>query len=331
MGKIVWESSTFSTHLIRILPDLGMVINAAASSNPPSEDYDFESSPLSFIIPDHMKNPLSIGLPERREDLVWQINKSVVPLLEEWFLYEGPKKFWQHYTTYRAEYIPSKDIAIPFFAEFVFTVTAYLAMLGNVLPYSEITLELLREPRWGEVVNTAAEVGLLFIHPDRKLLPGIAKVLGNREIDFSQDWDRHRETDWMLRQSFNVLILPISYWRPILDHISALITKDDPILQPLLCYAFDEGSGPISWAILTLALRLGLYTPLTISGFLAQTEYEGDHSLAEVLVLGQAIAKSEELASGDPELVQKNSIEVGRYGAVNSEAADGILISLHDL
>ena len=288
MTKVEWKNTDFIGDIIACLPDLGKSLQATTFYRPP------DANPNGFAL--SMFN----NFPYDYEDTTWQVKFSLIPQLDQWFTGIKGRKYPP--TT------GSEDEAYKIFKEYdgvsfrirqLFSITAFLAMMGQYIPYGKVALDILSQKEWGEIINTAANTGLLFLGEKSPSSASLLNIFGNGKIDLEKNWDDSYSRDVKQYRYYNPDDLPLSYWKQIFSSLKNMINKDDPLLLSLLSYAREKDNDELRSEILRLALDLDLYTPFTVTGFIRFCKLPG-HDFNYL----QKAVKNAYLSSNFPDLVK---------------------------
>ncbi len=289
MKKIQWQNDDYTSQIISCLPDLGKAIQSASFYYPPDIDqYDMQLNPWHCFPTDY-------------DDLVWQVEFSILPLLRKWFLGKRPTKlpkpirededWWEG---------KNPEDARMHYIQMVFGITSYLAQLGRSLPYGEVALRLMLDPSWGEVVNSAAVLGLMYLgEKDVSSVP-FEKLFCQEGVDLQKKW---KEIHLAYRQLIIPLdpdFLPMFYWRPIFHTLRGIIDGKNPLIPSMLAVAWKKEN---EWSeeVCLLALDLGVITPLTITGLNMFVRPENRDRFIE---FAKMAVKSDDFRAADPDLAE---------------------------
>jgi len=301
MTRVEWNNEAFIGDVLACLPELGQCLQSATFYRPPDSD------PKSFA-PAFLNN-----FPYNYNDVKWQVKFSMAPLFNKWFSELKGRDFPPTTKSDDEAYrIALEYDDVSFRINQLFSITSYIAMLGQFIPYGRIALHVLSEKEWGEIVNVAAITSLQFLEDSDASHDSIIKIFGSGSINLETNWKDINSRDTKQYRIYNPEELPIFYWRQVFVSLRKKITRNDPLLLSLLSYAHETKSDEMCRSILRLSLDLGLFTPFNVTGFIEYCELPGTD-----IRYFQKAAKDPDLQHSFPELIKdledRNSFYFERY------------------
>lgn len=301
MARIEWKNTEFIGDVILCFPDLGKSLQATTFYRPPDSD------PNGYAWNFHF------NFPTNYEDAVWQVKFAMIPQLSQWFSTIKGRKYPPTTSSDEEAYRMAKEYdGISFQMRQAFSITAFLAMLGQFIPYGKVALDLLSDDEWGEIINTAANTGLLFLGEKNSPAKYLLNIFGNGKIDLNKNWDEFHSRDLKHYRFYDPKDLPPLYMKQIFNSLRNVINKEDPLMVSLLSYAREIDDDEVRSEILRLALDLDLYMPLTVTGFMKYCRLPGND-----FRYFQKAAKNSFLIENFPDLVKdiedRNQYYIERY------------------
>lgn len=288
MTRVEWKNTDFIGNIIACLPDLGKSLQATTFYRPP------DANPNGFAI------TMFNNFPYDYEDITWQVKFTLIPQLDQWFDRVKGRKYPPTTSSDDEAYKISKEYdRVSFQMKQLFSITAFLAMLGQHIPYGKVALDILSQKEWGEIINTAANAGLLFLGEKIPSTASLSNIFGNGKINLEKKWDDFHSREVKQYRFYDPDDLPLSYWKQIFSSLKSMINKDDPLLLSLLSYAREKDNDELRSEILRLSLDLDLYMPLTVTGFVRFCKLPGSD-----FNYFQKAVKNAYLISNFPDLVK---------------------------
>lgn len=204
------------------------------------------------------------------EELSWQVDQGIIPYLQI-RLANAPKKFPLGATKdEKKRYVWETRKNINWYSvNYIFATMYFLSSIDPIMPYGRITLHKLLNPEWGEVVNSAAVLGLLNIGETNLDPYPLENLVIRRNAPIEKKIDELRCVEFMDYRVFQLKDIPKIYWNNALNTLSKIIKKDDILFQSLLYYAIgDDSNQSLGESIFVFCLNNGLFCPLTISWLL---------------------------------------------------------------
>lgn len=263
-----WPNKSLAGEMIMIMPELTMAFQNAARTKINREIFEYSND-------GYFSTYKLWHLPLKYDDIVFQVNKAIVPLLKKWFN-DAPKKFPQGETEYdRRKNVWSTSEQYNWDrVNTVFATTVYLALIDQVIPYGRATLHELKKPIWGEIVNAAATMSLLYIGETELDLAPFMKFIIQRQAPLEKRLEDIRCDEFRDFRIFQLHEIPKDFWKNVLVTISKIIPKDDILFQSLICYAIGYDSHlSLGEQIFIFCLSNKLFCPLTLSWLINLPSY----------------------------------------------------------
>lgn len=291
-----WPYKVLAGEMITIMPELTIAFQNAARTKRSKEI--FENSNDVFFSSYKLWQ-----LPAKYDDVVFQVHHAIIPLLKKWFN-DAPKKFPQ------GESDNDRRENIWFTREqhdwnkvnTIFATTFYLALVDQVIPYGRATLHELKNPIWGDVVNAAAIMSLLYLGETELDLAPFLRFTIKRKAPLEQRLDDIRVADFRDFRIFQLHEIPNNFWKNVLTTISKIVPKDDILFQSLIYYAIGYDSHlSLGEQIFVFCLSNKLFCPLTLSWLINLPSYPSQQR-SQIL---QDAAQDEEFNTKFPNFAQE--------------------------
>lgn len=296
----VWHNDEFSDWVRLWLPEIAGVMQAAAHFKPPdAEGY---------------RHIGGFYRPQNREDVLWQLEFAVLPKLREWLRFtpkEDDRDPYEDETIaelrrkYPEANVDSFEYLYPkqrHYRHMVFPCIITLTLLAPVLSHAYLALRTLQESTWGETINAASTLGLLYLGEREVKINSLHSIVGKADNPFDAlprgdenetdpEYNNVNE-DTMLDQSersqhesslladdvldgynsrrhgkifreFDPSEIPLNIWRGALQTLGDALTAAGDLTASLMRLAWELGfQHPFAEEIILVSMDVGYYSPL---------------------------------------------------------------------